>query len=159
MPSEERDEIAAYIRRFYYGSDAEKDFILPANGGKLNNTTISPNESKIVEQGAVLTQEVVQITGVPPSFLYELREEKYRNSVEQDGFPSFATTSIAVATPTPTPAAVAPTYSARAALKNRLEIVKFQSLRLPTVGGPSTHCQHEQQNLGQFVHFDPTTSA
>ena len=86
MTTAQLDEMAAYMRRFFWGHDAEKDVLLLAHGAKMNNATISPQQSMIVEQGAMLTKQIAQITGVPPEYLFERSESKYNPAtIEQAG--------------------------------------------------------------------------
>ncbi|HEV7299247.1 MAG TPA: phage portal protein [Tepidisphaeraceae bacterium] len=79
------DEIQETMRRYFRGADAERDIVVLPNGAKLNNATLSPADSQLAEQGAVLTKKIAQITGVPPHFLYEFKDAKYNNLTEQMG--------------------------------------------------------------------------
>jgi HK97 family phage portal protein len=85
VPPERLEQMVTMLRRHFYGTDADRDVIMLTEGAKLNNATVSPQESKIIEQGAVQTKQIAQITGVPPEFLYELSEAKYNASVVQAG--------------------------------------------------------------------------
>lgn len=82
---EQRTQIRAELKRNFFGADAEQDVLILSDGAKLNNTTISAQESQLVQQGAQSTKQIAQITGVPPQFLYEFAESKYNNSIEQMG--------------------------------------------------------------------------
>lgn len=82
---DQRAEIHAELRRNFFGPDAERDVLVLSDGAKLNNSTLSPQESQLVQQGAQSTKQIAQITGVPPQFLYEFSESKYNNSIEAMG--------------------------------------------------------------------------
>lgn len=84
LDNDQLEQVRAIVRK-YRGADAEDDIMILTDGGKLNNATTSPQQSQLVEQAVATTKQIAQVTGVPPVFLYELTEEKYRNSVEQDG--------------------------------------------------------------------------
>ncbi len=84
MTPEQRQEIRAVLRT-YRGGENDDDVMILSDGAKLSNAGVSAQQSQLVEQGAASTKAIAQITGVPPAFLYELSEEKYRNTVEQDG--------------------------------------------------------------------------
>lgn len=84
MTEDQMAQMRAVLRRFR-GADGEDDMLILTNGGKLNNSTTSAQDAQLVQQAAHSTKQIAQMTGVPPSFLYELSEEKYRNTVEQDG--------------------------------------------------------------------------
>lgn len=73
------------VLRQYQGGEGDEDVLILSDNANLNNQTLSPQESRLVEQTAASTKAIAQITGVPPSFLFELSEEKYRSTVEQDG--------------------------------------------------------------------------
>lgn len=85
ISKENVEEIQATLRNYFRGSDAERDVLILSDGAKLNNQTLSPQESQIVQQGGYSTKQISQITGVPPQFLYEFSESKYNNSIEQMG--------------------------------------------------------------------------
>lgn len=74
-----------YIRQHFHGPDADEDVLVIPDGGKLNNTTLSPEQSKLIEQGKHSTRQISQITGVPPEFLFEFSDSKYVNNVEAAG--------------------------------------------------------------------------
>lgn len=85
VTKEQTTEIVNVIKDFFTGPNAERDVIVLSDGAKLNNQTLSASESQLVEQGANVTKQIAQITGVPPQFLYEFSESKYNNSIEQMG--------------------------------------------------------------------------
>ena len=85
VPQERIDEMVGIIRGYFQGVDADRDLLMLSDGAKLNNATLSPEASQIIEQGAYTTKQISQITGVPPAFLYDLSEGKYNSSVEQAG--------------------------------------------------------------------------
>lgn len=85
VDDEQVKSIQNIISSYFRGADAERDVIVLSDGAKLNNATLSPEQSQMIEQGAYSTKQIAQITGVPPEFLYELSEAKYNNSVEQAG--------------------------------------------------------------------------
>jgi HK97 family phage portal protein len=78
-------QIVDTLRGYFRGPDAERDVIVLSDGARLNNATLSPQESQLVEQSTSTTKAIAQITGVPPQFLYEFSESKYNNSIEQMG--------------------------------------------------------------------------
>lgn len=85
VSDEKLKEVKAYLRANFRGSDAEDDVLLLTDGAKLNNATLTPQESQLIEQSAFTTKQIAQITGVPPQFLYDLSEGKYNSVVEQAG--------------------------------------------------------------------------
>lgn len=84
MTEDQIADVRATLRRFR-GSDGEDDVLILTDGAKLNNATLTPQQSQLVEQTAASTKAISQLTGVPPEFLYELSEAKYNTSVEQAG--------------------------------------------------------------------------
>lgn len=84
MTPEQRAEIKAVLRT-YRGAEADDDVLVLSDGAKLTNATTSPEQSQLVQQGAAVTKQIAQLTGVPPEFLFELSEAKYNASVEQQG--------------------------------------------------------------------------
>jgi HK97 family phage portal protein len=89
IPMEASEEQVAQmvdkLRSYFSGPDAERDVIVLTGGAKLNNTTISPQESQLIQQGAHVVKQIAQVTGVPPQFLFEFAESKYNNSIEAMG--------------------------------------------------------------------------
>jgi HK97 family phage portal protein len=81
---EQVNDVIALLKQFQ-GASAERDVLVLSDGAKLNNATLSPQESQLVEQGGYTTKQIAQITGVPPQFLFEFSESKYNNSIEQMG--------------------------------------------------------------------------
>jgi HK97 family phage portal protein len=73
------------IATHFSGVDAERDIPILTGGAKLNNATLTPQDTQLAQQGAYTTKQVAQITNVPPQFLYEMGEAKYVNTVEQAG--------------------------------------------------------------------------
>lgn len=84
MDDDKVDEIVDRLRRYFSGVDAERDVIVLSDGAKLNNAGLSPEQGQLVQQNALTTKQVSQITGVDPYFLFERSETKYA-SVEQAG--------------------------------------------------------------------------
>jgi HK97 family phage portal protein len=82
---EQVKDIVSTIRTFFTGPDAERDVMVLSDGAKLNNKTLTPRESQLVEQGAYVTKQIAQITGVPPQFLYEFEDSKYNDAIEAMG--------------------------------------------------------------------------
>lgn len=78
------DAIVDRIRRYFRGVDAENDVIVLTDGTKLNNAGLSPEEGQLVQQYALTTKQIAQITGVDPYFLMDRSETKYAD-VEQAG--------------------------------------------------------------------------
>jgi HK97 family phage portal protein len=85
MEDEEIDAMQNRLRRHFYGMEADRDVLILTHGGKLNNATVKPQEAEIIKQGAQVTKQISQITGVPPEFLMEFSESKYNNNLEQMG--------------------------------------------------------------------------
>jgi HK97 family phage portal protein len=85
VSTEQVDEIKYRLRTYFRGADAEEDVLVLSDGAKLNNTTITPEESELSKQESAITKQIAQIMGVPPEFLYEQSEAKYNNNVEQAG--------------------------------------------------------------------------
>lgn len=82
---EQQDEIITLLATRHQGANAERDIIVLSGGATLNNATLSPRDSQLTEQGVVTTTQISQITGVPPQFLYEFKDAKYNDSIEQMG--------------------------------------------------------------------------
>jgi HK97 family phage portal protein len=85
MTPEQLAQFTTLLRTHFSGSTADRDVMILTDGAKLNNSTITPVESQLVEQGASITKAIAQVTGVPPQFLYEFSESKYNDSIEQMG--------------------------------------------------------------------------
>ena len=85
MTGDQMEQFRAVMRTNFRGSGAEEDVIILTDGAKLNNATLSPEQSQLIQQAAFSTKQIAQITGVPPAFLYDLSEGKYNASVEQAG--------------------------------------------------------------------------
>lgn len=84
--TEEQDkQITNTVQTYFKGPEAERDVLILSGGAKLNNTTISPQESQLIEQGGHVAKQIAQLTGVPPQFLYEFKESQYNNAIEQMG--------------------------------------------------------------------------
>lgn len=64
----------------YQGPESSGDLMVLFGGAKLNNSTISPVESQLVEQGSVVTKQIAQIHGVHPFYLYDDKDGKYNNN-------------------------------------------------------------------------------
>jgi HK97 family phage portal protein len=85
VSEEQVEQVVATIRTYFSGADAERDVIVLSEGATLNNATLSPQESQLVQQGVYNVKQIAQITGVPPQFLFEMSDVKYVNTVEQAG--------------------------------------------------------------------------
>ncbi len=80
------EALVTLLRTQFRGAEAERDVMVLTDGAKLNNSTLTPQESELIAQGAYTTKQIAQITGVPPQFLYELGEQKYTpGAIEQVG--------------------------------------------------------------------------
>jgi HK97 family phage portal protein len=84
MTDEQMAQMRAVLRSFR-ASDGEDDVLILTAGAELNNSTLTPRQTQLVEQTAASTKAIAQITGVPPEMLYELTEAKYNASIEQQG--------------------------------------------------------------------------
>ncbi len=84
MTDDQIEQMRAVLRRFR-GGEGDDDILILTGAGKLNNATVTPQASQLVEQIAATTQAIAQITGVPQEFLMEFRDTKYNNNLEQMG--------------------------------------------------------------------------
>ena len=78
-------EIKQIIREQFHGTEFESDVLILTDGGKLNNSTITPQDGQLVQQQALSNKQIGQITDVPPPILFENSEGKYVNISEQVG--------------------------------------------------------------------------
>lgn len=85
LEKDQLTEFRTFLNENFTGPTAAEDLLLLTDGAKLNNTTLSPNESQLTQQVQLTTKQISQITGVPPEFLFELSEAKYNASVELAG--------------------------------------------------------------------------
>jgi HK97 family phage portal protein len=79
------EQIINQIRTFFMGADAERDVLVIPGGGKLNNSGLTPMDGQIIEQSSLSTKQIAQIHGIHPYFLFDDKDGKYRNTVEQAG--------------------------------------------------------------------------
>ena len=82
-----KDQIATIeeqLRKFK-GADAEEDTLVLSGGATLNNKTLSPEQSQLIEMHQLSTKQIAQLTDVPPHFLFDDAEGKYNSNVEQAG--------------------------------------------------------------------------
>lgn len=84
MDDDQIEQMRAILRKFR-AAEGEEDVLILTGGGKLNNTTITPQESQLVEQVSATAKAIAQITGVPVEFLFETADAKYNNNVEIAG--------------------------------------------------------------------------
>jgi HK97 family phage portal protein len=77
-------QIKAELAKFR-GDSQDDDILVLSAGAKMNNETVSPQDSQLIEMGTATTKQIAQITDVPPEMLFEQSEAKYNNSVEQNG--------------------------------------------------------------------------
>lgn len=84
LDEEQQARVVATIRNHFAGPNADRDIIVLSEGATLNNAGVSAVDAQLIQQAAYTTKQVAQITGVPPVFLYDLTESKYRASTEQD---------------------------------------------------------------------------
>lgn len=85
VSEDQQKTIVNTINTHFRGSSAERDVLVLSDGAKLNNATLTPQESQLIEQAQFSTKEIAQITGVPPAMLFELSEGKYNATAEQAG--------------------------------------------------------------------------
>ncbi len=83
VPEERQQQILTELRAFRNQDSNDRDVILLTDGAKLNNATISPEQSQLVEHDRESTKHIAQITDVPPWFLFENSEGKYINGFQQ----------------------------------------------------------------------------
>lgn len=86
LTDEQQQQIVDTAKK-YRGDNlgADGDVLVLSGGAKLENKTISPVQSQLIEQAQFTTKEIAQITGVDPQFLYEYSEAKYNGDPEQRG--------------------------------------------------------------------------
>jgi HK97 family phage portal protein len=82
---EQADQIVATLREHFHGAEAERDVLVLSDGAKLNNATLTPQQSQLVEQGTQSTKQIAQLTGVHPFYLYDDKDGKYNANPEQAG--------------------------------------------------------------------------
>lgn len=82
---ERQQEIVDALRNQFAGDQATGDVIVLSDGATLNNKTLTPEQSQLIQQGEYTTKQIAQITGVPPRFLFEGAEAKYNNAAEASG--------------------------------------------------------------------------
>ena len=83
--SEEQAEAIIDDIRKFRGADAEEDLIVMSGGAKLNNGTMSNDQSKLIELQHLSTHQISRLTDVAPHFLYDDSEGKYNGNPEQAG--------------------------------------------------------------------------
>lgn len=79
---EQLAEYRAALQRF---RGVDGDEILIIGNGELKNTTISPEQSQLAEQGSITVADISRITGVPQVYLMDGKDARYNNSVEAAG--------------------------------------------------------------------------
>jgi len=82
---DQQETIVNTLRKKFQGADAESDLLVLSDGATLNNKTLSPQESQLIEQANYATKQIAQITGVPPHFLFDDSEGKYNSNPAQAG--------------------------------------------------------------------------
>lgn len=80
---EQQETIVETLKLHFRGADADRDVLILSDGATLNNKTLSPQDSQLVQQANFNTKQVAQITGVHPHFLYDDSEGKYNASPTQ----------------------------------------------------------------------------
>lgn len=85
VDEERLEQMQDLLARQFNGPEAERDILILSDGAKLENKTLTPQQSQLHEQKAATTKDIAQITGVPPQFLFEYGEVKYINTIEQMG--------------------------------------------------------------------------
>jgi hypothetical protein len=85
VDKDKAEETIHLLNQRFRGASADRDMLVLSDGAKLNNATLSPADSQLMQQGAYVTKQIAQITGVPPEFLYEMSDAKYNNLVDQMG--------------------------------------------------------------------------
>lgn len=76
---EKFEQVRTMLRDRFTGIDATDDVLLLGNGAQLKNATLSPQSSQLVEQQALSTKQIAQMTGVDPAFMFDRSESKYAN--------------------------------------------------------------------------------
>jgi HK97 family phage portal protein len=79
------DSVIKTIRDQFVGPNAERDVIVLSDGATLNNATLNPQQSQLIEQVKYTSVQIAQLLGVPPQFLYDLSDSRYNNSIEMAG--------------------------------------------------------------------------
>jgi HK97 family phage portal protein len=83
LDDEQLAKMRSILQRFKGGNG--EDILILTDGGKLNNSTTTPQASQFIEQTSQAVKQIAQITGVPPEFLFEMTEAKYNQAIEQAG--------------------------------------------------------------------------
>ena len=79
-----QERIVGTIRSHFTGPNGDRDLLVLSGGAKLNNAGVSAVDAQLVQLASYTTKQIAQVTGVPPAFLMDLTEGKYRSSTEQD---------------------------------------------------------------------------
>lgn len=82
---EQVQQLHDLIKTHYRGSNASDDVLVLSGGAKLNNATMSPQESQLSEQESATAKQVAQVLGIHPFFLYDDPDGKYNTNPEQAG--------------------------------------------------------------------------
>lgn len=85
METAQIQEFRQILRSNFRGAEAEDDVIILTDGATLNNATMTPLDSQLIEQAAYTTKQIGQITGVHPYYLFDDKDGKYNNNTEQAG--------------------------------------------------------------------------
>lgn len=85
VSDEKLQQVVSTLRTYFSGADSERDVIVLSDGAKLNNATLSPQESQLVEQTSYSAKQIGQAFGVHPYYLYDDRDGKYNTNSEQAG--------------------------------------------------------------------------
>jgi HK97 family phage portal protein len=83
VSEEQSQKIVDTITTKFSGPEAQQDILVLSDGATLNNKTLTPEQSQLIEQSANITKQIGQITNVPPPFLYDFSEAKYNDNTEQ----------------------------------------------------------------------------
>jgi Phage portal protein len=73
------------LRTYFVGVESERDVPVLTDGARLNNATLSMQESQLDKQQTYTTKQIAQVTGVDPHFLFDDSEGKYNATVTQAG--------------------------------------------------------------------------
>lgn len=81
---EQVQQIVDMLRNRHSGIDSDYSFAVLTGGAHLNNTTIPPQQSQLLESMKDSDVRICQILRIPPHLIYRTEGEKY-NSIESQG--------------------------------------------------------------------------
>ncbi|MBV8782222.1 MAG: phage portal protein, partial [Phycisphaerae bacterium] len=79
---EQIDLILDRLRRGHSGIESEYSFTVLTGGAKLNNNTIPPEQSQLLQSRNFAVSDMCRILRVPPHIVYEMKDAKWGN-IEQ----------------------------------------------------------------------------